>query len=137
MFKLPNYISKECCVKIGGHQADILTCDIPHTRLEWHTLNLVINNLGSKSKSPSKYIHALCISSPKQTPWTLSSSTLPSLSYTCTEFLAGPGIWNGMLQTQKGHLIPSWKRHHTSHHNSHVCFCQHHIIILLHTASPV
>ena len=96
--------AKECFFKIGGHQADILTQDISHTRLEWHTLNLIIDNLGSKSKSPSKYIHAVCTSSPKQTPGTLWSSTLPSLSYTCTEFLAGPGIWNGMLQIQNGHL---------------------------------
>ena len=50
---------KECYVRTGGQQADILTWDIPHTRLQWHTLSL-INILGSKSKSPSKYIHAVC-----------------------------------------------------------------------------
>jgi len=83
---------KECCVRIGGHQADILTQDIPHIRLEGHTLNPIIKNLGSKSKSPSKNIHAMCTSSPKQTSWTVLSSTLPSLLNTCTEFFSGPGI---------------------------------------------
>jgi hypothetical protein len=58
-------ISKQCCVRIGGNQADILTQDIPHMMLEYHTLNLIINNLGSKSKSPSKNIHAVCTSSHK------------------------------------------------------------------------
>ena len=94
---------KECFVRLGGYKADILTWNIPHTRLECHTLDLIINNLGSKSKSPSKNIHAVCTSSPQLT-WTLLSSTLPSLSNTCTEFLAGPGIWNGMLKIQNGHL---------------------------------
>jgi len=94
----------ECYVRIGGQQADILKQDIPHMRLECHTLNLIIKNLGSKSKRPSKNIHAVCTSSPKQTSWTLLRSTLLSLLNTCTEFLAGPGIWNGMSQIQNGHL---------------------------------
>jgi len=70
---------KKCCVRIGGHQADILKQDMPHMRLKCHTLNPIIKNLGPKSKSPSKNIHAVCTSSPKQTSWTLLSSTLSSL----------------------------------------------------------
>jgi hypothetical protein len=82
----------ECCVRIGGHQDDILTLNIPYMRMKCHTLNPIIKNTGSKPKSPSKIIHAVCTSSTKQTSWTLLSSTLPSLLNTCTEFLAGPGI---------------------------------------------
>ena len=51
---------KECCVRTGGHQADIIKWDITHTRLERHTLILIIYILGSKSKNESKYFHAVC-----------------------------------------------------------------------------
>jgi len=71
---------KECCVRIG-HQADILTQDIPHMRLECDSLNLIIKNLSSKSKSPSKNINAVYTSSPKQTSQTLLSNTAFTLKY--------------------------------------------------------